>query len=496
MAARIVYVMLIIGAVLQHVSAQTPLDTKDGQTTVGVLELFGNLAPEPPFRGLDDTSSAPEPRWHSFSTGDAAATVIKVYDGYDLGPAVAAQLDPEGPKVFIVKFRPGVDVDAATTEIKAAHGAGEMYRYRHALRGAALVVENSRKAAQLAADPRVDTVMADGLVRGGDTVAVDTLASLRPQPPQVIPAGIARVGATETDNEGEGVVVAVIDSGIELDHPDLVANIHPTIRADFVGDGTTQRNPGNDPLWHGTHVSGAIGAADNGIGVIGVVSKVELIPVRVLNKQGVGTWAQIIAGIDWVTEHAAIIRVANMSIGDLELNPNYDDGNCGYTNGDLVHQAICASVASGLTIVAGAGNDSVDASNQRPASYDEVITVAAYWHNPSGLDPAQWDPSGDVGFDVGFPDWSNYGADVDIAAPGVNVWSTTRHGRYEFAYGTSMAAPHVAAAAAMYIYRHPNATPAQVRDAIIRNGENGYLDQYPDNPDSLHAEPLLDVRRF
>src|SRR5262249_41074169 len=150
----------------------------------------------------------------------------------------------------------------------------------------------------------------------------------------------------------------VIDTGIDFNHPDL--NVY-TAGAKNCSTG----NSAKDGNGHGTHVSGTIGALDNGIGVGGVAPGARLWPGRVLNKNGSGSFADVICGIDYVTAHASEIEVANMSLG----GPG-SDSVCG-SNVDAMHEAICNSVAAGVTYAVAAGNDANNASAHGPAASDE-----------------------------------------------------------------------------------------------------------------------------
>lgn len=168
-----------------------------------------------------------------------------------------------------------------------------------------------------------------------------------------------------------------------------------------------------------------------------------------------------------MTAHSDVIDIGSMSLGGsgTDTNPS-----------DPMHNAIIASVNSGVTYTVAAGNDGINAANFVPAAHNEVIRVSAY-DASSG--------------DLGFPWWSNYGGDVDIAAPGVSIYSTYKDGGYAVLSGTSMATPHVAAAAALYLRNNPGASPAAVRAALISAGENGYNGQI-----DRHTEPLLNVSQF
>ncbi len=295
-----------------------------------------------------------------------------------------------------------------------------------------------------------------------------------------VPAGIKRVGATNNgiaDIDGNGgkvnADVAVIDTGIQRDHPDL--NV-------VGGYNCTSANRGkwDDGNGHGTHVAGIIGAYDNGRGVVGVAPGVRLWSVKVLDDTGDGLMSWIVCGIDWITSQRSgdgsrpLIDVANMSL--RSTLPQGDDHNCGRTYRDLMHSALCRSVAAGTTYVVAAGNDRDDASHYRPAAYDEAITVSAMTDYDGVAGGNGTRPADCL---AGYPDdtfagFSNFGADVDLTAPGVCVLSTWAGGMYAYASGTSMAAPHVAGAAALYMAQFPGAEPDQVKMALQHVGRTDW----------------------
>jgi len=277
--------------------------------------------------------------------------------------------------------------------------------------------------------------------------------------------------------------VAVIDTGVDLDHPDL--NVY---RRGAHNCTATELNA-NDANGHGTHVSGTIAALNNRIGVVGVAPGARIWPVRVFGASGAGSLADVICGVDFVTRHADQIEVANMS---LSSSGGRDDHNCGRSFGDPLHQAICASVRAGVTYVVAAGNMSMDASLSTPSAYNEVITVSAladFDGRAGGGARATCRPDRDDTF----ADFSNYGSDVDLVAPGVCIRSTWKNGKYGTISGTSMASPHVAGAAARYLARHRAASPARVRQALVTAGSRNWNSS--DDPDRTH-EPLLNMARF
>lgn len=371
---------------------------------------------------------------------------------------------------YVVVLRDGAVSTAAASDQARRLGASVTAVYGHALNGyAATMTEAAAK--RLAADPSVAWVEPDRVVRADA---------------QTTPTGVDRVDAELSPtaridgvDQRVDVDVAVIDTGIDLDHPDL--NVY-TAGAKNCSTGRSA----DDGNGHGSHVAGTIGALDNGIGVVGVAPGARVWPVRVLNAQGSGTLSSVVCGIDYVTAHAAEIEVANMSLG----GSGTDDGNCGDTNGDAEHKAICRSVAAGVTYAVAAGNETDNAANHVPAAYDEVITVSAladFNGQPGGGAAATC--RADV--DDTFADFSNYGADVDIIAPGVCIQSTWKGGGYNTISGTSMASPHVAGGAALYKATHPTASPAAVKSALQAAGTTNWTWPSQD-PDGVQ-EKLLNV---
>lgn len=306
---------------------------------------------------------------------------------------------------------------------------------------------------------------------------------------QTTPTGVDRVDADlspTADIDGSDqrvdVDVAVIDTGVDLDHPDL--NVH---RAGAENCSALSLSA-DDDHGHGSHVAGTIGAVDNAGGVVGVAPGARIWPVKVLNALGSGLNSDVVCGIDYVAAHADEIEVANMSLG----GSGEDDGDCGRSDGDAMHTAICSAVDAGVTFVVAAGNDSEDAAGSAPAAYDEVITVRAL-ADFDGKSGGDGDPTCRTDEDDTFASFSNHGADVDVIAPGVCIRSTWMMGGYNTISGTSMAAPHVTGGAALHAATHAAATPDQIRTALLAPGTTDW--DASDDPDNAQ-EVLLDVSSY
>jgi hypothetical protein len=327
-------------------------------------------------------------------------------------------------------------------------------------------------------------------------------AAAAPASRQVIPSGVRRVNAHRSpiadidgrDDARVNVDVAVLDTGIDP-HPDLNVAGGYDCMSPF-------RNAWRDRYGHGTHVAGTIGAIDDRRGVVGVAPGVRLWAVKALDDHGRGFASWYLCGVDWIMSQRdpanparPLIEVVNMSVS--ARLPGGDDGACGTLTGDVLHQAICASVADGTTYVAAAGNQSENVAGRLPAAYDEVITVSAladYDGRPGGQGrQGSVCPGFSSDADDTYANFSNYGSDVDIIAPGKCILSSYPRGRWVRFSGTSMATPAVAGAVALYLARYPNARPGQVRDALVRAGSSRW--RTSTDPDG-RPDPLLDVLGF
>jgi subtilisin family serine protease len=385
-----------------------------------------------------------------------------------------------------VALRPSVASDAFAAVAARTLGLTVLNTYHHALVGfAATMTPAARRV--LAADPLVTTIQPDRPFHADA---------------QYIPTGIARVHADVSptasidavDPPRINVNVAVLDTGIDTSHPDLnVAG----------GYSCAKGHSYDDHYGHGTHAAGIIGALDDRTGVVGVAPGARMFGVKVLDDDANGTTRELLCGIDWVTgtrtdnDSRNDIDVANLSLGGVGT----DDGHCGESDGDVLHQAVCKSVAEGVTFVVAAGNDHQDASKLIPAAYDEVITVSALADSDGKAGGKGGSPSCRSDEDDTLANFSNYGAAVDLIAPGVCIFSTMPEKNaalgdgsgYGTLTGTSFAAPHVAGAAALWISKPRGASPAQVRNALVAAGNFDWDNR--DDPDG-HKEPLVDVTSF
>ena len=274
------------------------------------------------------------------------------------------------------------------------------HTYGNVLKGFAVEL-SSQEATALALDPEVAYVEADQVMSISQTSTTTTTT----QPAQTVPYGITRVGR----GDGTGRTAWVIDTGIQLDHPDL--NVNVSRSRSFVTN-VTSPTDGNG---HGTHVAGTIGAKNNTIGVVGVAANATLVAIRVLDSNGSGTSSGVIAGVDYVGANGLAGNVANMSLGG-GVSQALDD-------------AVIRAANKGILFAVAAGNDAISATLHSPArvNHTNVFTISAMDNTDT------------------FASFSCFGnPPIDYCMPGVNINSTYIGGRYAGMSGTSMAAPHMA----------------------------------------------------
>lgn len=323
------------------------------------------------------------------------------------------------------------DGSTRVSELTADQDVTPKHVFRSVLNGFSASMSKA-EAERLAADPRVAYVEQNSVIRLNETQTNATWGLDR------VDQRSLPLSTTYTHNTAASNVNAyIIDTGIRTSHGEF--GDRASVGTDTVGDG---RN-GQDCQGHGTHVAGTVGGR-----TYGVAKGVNLIAVRVLGCDGSGTTEGVIAGVDWVTANAAKPAVANMSLGG--------------SASAALDSAVKRSIASGVSYSIAAGNGiligiPVNACNYSPARVPEAITVGA-------TDRTDRRAS-----------FSNYGTCLDLFAPGVDITSAWKDSDSATSTisGTSMATPHTAGVAALYLADNPTASPAQVRDALVNNATSG-----------------------
>lgn len=319
-----------------------------------------------------------------------------------------------------------VGAAAAGKDLAKKYGGEVSKTYSSTINGFSAKGMSETEAKQLAADSSVAKVVQN------KTFSIN---ATQDNPPSW---GLDRIDQTETagddaynypDHGGEGVTAYVIDTGVNIEHNDFEG------RASYGFDAVNGGEDADDGNGHGTHVAGTIAGAEHG-----VAKKADIVAVKVLDDNGSGTTEGVIAGVDWVTENADGPSVANMSLG----------GGAD----EALDAAVQKSIEAGITYSLAAGNESADAGGGSPARVEEAITVA------SSTDADEQS------------DFSNYGSVVDIYAPGSDITAPWIGGPDETdtISGTSMAAPHVAGAAALYLADNADAAPADVEAGLVEAG--------------------------
>lgn len=344
---------------------------------------------------------------------------------------------------YLVKFTDDVkDPKGIAAGLVNQNGGQLRYVYSHSMKGFAAELSDAAVEA-LWRNPNVENIEPDAMVRLVEPKGV-TIAALESS------WGLDRIDQRNVDlngqynppNDGSGVTVYVIDTGIWTTHIDFTGRA--SWGPDFSGSYLNY-----DCNGHGTHVAGTIGGV-----YYGVAKAVNLVSVRVFDCSGSAAFSTVIAAVDWVTANAVKPAVVNMSLGGP------------YTQ--ILNDAVTASIASGVVYSVSAGNENTDACNVSPASTPTALTVGA------------------IALDDRRSAFSNQGPCVDLFAPGEDIWSdwTGRDQWYVYLCGnscvmnlsgTSMASPHVAGVAAQVLSRNPTATAVQVHDAIVSQATTGTL---------------------
>ncbi|HEX8699240.1 MAG TPA: Ig-like domain-containing protein, partial [Myxococcaceae bacterium] len=333
------------------------------------------------------------------------------------------------------------DVRKASETLIRAHGGAVRRVYSSALRGFSVTM-TEEQALRMSEDPRVRYIEQDRVVTmHGGTQRSPPSWGLDRVDQRLLPLD----DSYSYEYKGTGVHAYIFDTGVRSTHVEFAGRMGPGF--DAVGDGYGTE----DCHGHGTHVAGTVGGA-----TFGVARNVTIHPVRVIACEGEGTEEMLLDGLDWITANHIKPAVANLSIGSDALQ-SFDD-------------AVEASIAAGVHFVVSAGNEGIDACAKSPARVPGVLTVGA-----TDMEDAR-------------AYYSNYGTCVDLFAPGDGInsaWPDSDTDTYVTS-GTSMAAPHVAGAVALYLEAYPNATPPEVHEEIIaRSTRNVVEDAYIGSPNVL-----------
>lgn len=453
--------------------------------------------------------------WRSFVAGGfaLALTAVAVVPAHAQDAAEPASGSPI-PGRYIIQFHTDVANPAlAAQDIAAIPQVRGGHVYEHVFPGMALEIQAANDGVEQAVvealrrNPNVRSISPDLVV----TAFADTLTK-----------GVGRVYDARGDitlvddgnDNGTDILVAVFDTGIDFDHPDLANNVDTSLSADCtVSPCAIGNGAGQDDNGHGTLVAGTISAEANSQLLIGVApTKTKLVSLKVLTSSGSGSESNLIAAMDYVAglnnaNNSIFIDVGNMSLG---VGPCSDcTDNSTHPTIQLLHLSTIKLVESGTTVVVAAGNDSTNASNVVPAAFDEVVTVSAMndtngsAEHGNGVTVIGGGPPRTVCDDCFVYVFSNYGPDIDVTAPGLFETSLELNGTTTTWSGTSASAPHAAGVAALFVWGQIDSLavapwPGVVRQALIQTGEcwdssgsgslvhggSGCAKEWPNDPDA------------
>lgn len=363
---------------------------------------------------------------------------------------------------FVDSF-PAANVLNTVNTIVVGNSGETRHIYNNVIKGFSAVMSLTAAEALTAQNPNIEYCAANDLVQAGGLPVTDGgKGGVGGKPgqvsPQIVPEGVSRVGGPA---DGSGLVAWIIDSGIDLNNPDL--NVDAARGYDAVNAVAKGVSTYDDVNGHGTHVAGTLAAIDNDIYVVGVAAGATVVPVRVLAASNWGYVDDVIAGMDYVAENAEPYDVANMSVW-------------GWAHNRAFHDA-AAHLADIITVVTIAGNGSADI-NAEPTEpghivHPHLIAVSAVDHGDIYTDFSNWGYAGDwTDCSIAYPNDPYPCATVQYAAPGKNVISLKPGGGLAEWYGTSMAAPHVAAI--MLLLKNHSNHPGT--DGIAINDPDSYTD--------------------
>jgi len=385
------------------------------------------------------------------------------------GQDAPADMADLASQTVICKFKdsfPAENILNTVNNIVTQNNGTNRHVYLHVIKGFSAAMSLTAAESLAANNPNIEFCEPNALVQaGGFPVTDGGKGGVGGKPgqvsPQIVPEGVIRVGGPI---DGSGLVAWIIDSGIDLNNPDL--NVDATRGFDAVNSVAKGISTFDDVNGHGTHVAGTLAAIDNDIYVVGVAAGATVVPVRVLAASNWGYVDDVIAGMDYVAANAASFDVANMSVW-------------GWAHTRALHDA-AFHLADQITVVTIAGNGSADI-NAEPTEPGHVVhphlfAVSAVDHGDLYTDFSNWGYDGDwTDCAVNYPNDPYPCATVQFAAPGKNVISLKPGGGLAEWYGTSMAAPHVAAV--MLLLQNHSHNP----------GNDGFAMNDPDS----HADPII-----